>query len=133
MKNKNNIGFAKNVILDFPGIWKSVQDVTDNTPREQFFAGLDILVSFVDSKPFANTLGVRHIAFAVEDIEAVVAKLKKKGTEIFCEIQQYKESYKLLRSWARGDYFGVGLRNQINIKGDFVYNNTIKDIGDWYT
>ena len=46
-------------------------------------------------QPFANTLGIRHIAFAVEDIEAVVAKLKKKGTEIFSEIQQYEESYKL--------------------------------------
>jgi catechol 2,3-dioxygenase-like lactoylglutathione lyase family enzyme len=46
-------------------------------------------------RPFANTLGVRHIAFAVEHIEAIVAKLKKKGTEIFSEIQQYEESYKL--------------------------------------
>lgn len=46
-------------------------------------------------QPFANTLGLRHIAFTVEDIEAVVAKLKKKGTEIFSEIQQYEESYKL--------------------------------------
>ena len=44
---------------------------------------------------FANTLGIRHIAFAVEDIEAVVAKLKKRGTEIFSEIQQYEENYKL--------------------------------------
>ncbi|MBD7943503.1 VOC family protein [Psychrobacillus sp. Sa2BUA9] len=44
---------------------------------------------------FANTLGIRHIAFTVEDIEAVVAKLKKKGTEIFSEIQRYEESYKL--------------------------------------
>ncbi|MFF2176539.1 VOC family protein [Lysinibacillus sp. NPDC058147] len=48
-----------------------------------------------DQKPFANTLGIRHIAFTVEDIEAVVAKLKKKDTEIFSEIQQYEESYKL--------------------------------------
>jgi catechol 2,3-dioxygenase-like lactoylglutathione lyase family enzyme len=46
-------------------------------------------------KPFANTLGIRHICFAVEDIEAIVAKLKRKGTEIFSEIQQYEESYKL--------------------------------------
>ena len=43
----------------------------------------------------ANVLGIRHICFAVEDIEAVVAKLKKKGTEIFSEIQHYEESYKL--------------------------------------
>ncbi|MCF8564684.1 VOC family protein [Alicyclobacillus tolerans] len=46
-------------------------------------------------KPYANTLGIRHIAFAVDDIEAIVAKLEKKGTEIFSEIQQYEESYKL--------------------------------------
>ncbi|MEK5332658.1 MULTISPECIES: VOC family protein [unclassified Lysinibacillus] len=46
-------------------------------------------------QPFANTLGIRHIAFTVEDIEAVVAKLKKNGSEIFSEIQQYEESYKL--------------------------------------
>jgi catechol 2,3-dioxygenase-like lactoylglutathione lyase family enzyme len=46
-------------------------------------------------KPFANTLGIRHIAFVVEDIEAIVAKLKKKGTEIFGEIQNYEDSYKL--------------------------------------
>ncbi|MBI0579998.1 VOC family protein [Neobacillus cucumis] len=46
-------------------------------------------------QPFANTLGIRHICFNVEDIEAIVAKLKKKGTEIFSEIQQYEESYKL--------------------------------------
>ncbi|MFT0802517.1 VOC family protein [Bacillus swezeyi] len=44
---------------------------------------------------FANTLGIRHIAFAVEDIEAVVAKLKKKGAELFGEIQNYKNAYKL--------------------------------------
>jgi catechol 2,3-dioxygenase-like lactoylglutathione lyase family enzyme len=46
-------------------------------------------------KPFANTLGIRHIAFAVENMEAIVARLKKKGTEILSEIQQYEDSYKL--------------------------------------
>ncbi|EFV76468.1 MULTISPECIES: VOC family protein [Cytobacillus] len=46
-------------------------------------------------QPFANTLGIRHICFAVEDIEAIVEKLKTKGTKIFSEIQQYEESYKL--------------------------------------
>jgi predicted enzyme related to lactoylglutathione lyase len=35
------------------------------------------------------------ITFAVEDIEAVVAKLKKKGAEVFGEIQNYKNAYKL--------------------------------------
>ena len=44
---------------------------------------------------FANTLGIQHIAFAVEDIESIVAKLKKKGTELFGEIQNYENTYKL--------------------------------------
>jgi catechol 2,3-dioxygenase-like lactoylglutathione lyase family enzyme len=44
---------------------------------------------------FSNTLGIRHIAFVVEDIEAVVAKLKKQGTEIFGEIHTFEGSYKL--------------------------------------
>lgn len=43
----------------------------------------------------ANTLGIRHIAFVVEEIEAVVAKLKKKGVELFGEIINYENIYKL--------------------------------------
>lgn len=43
---------------------------------------------------FANNLGT-HIAFAVEDVEAIVAKLRKNGTEILSEIHQYEDSYKL--------------------------------------
>ena len=46
-------------------------------------------------QPLANTLGIRHIAFAVEDIEAVVARLKEKGTETFSEIYDYEGMYKL--------------------------------------
>ena len=50
-------------------------------------------------KIFSNLLQIRWVsdifAFAIEDIEAIVTKLKKKGTEIFSEIQQYEESYKL--------------------------------------
>jgi catechol 2,3-dioxygenase-like lactoylglutathione lyase family enzyme len=43
----------------------------------------------------ANTLGIRHIALVVEDIEAVVAKLKEKGAELIGEIVNYKDVYKL--------------------------------------
>ena len=46
-------------------------------------------------RTLAHTLGIRHIAFAVEDIEAVVAKLKKKGAELVGEIQNYENAYKL--------------------------------------
>lgn len=44
---------------------------------------------------FANTLGIRHFALVVEDIEALVARLQARGTELFSPIQQYEESYKL--------------------------------------
>jgi hypothetical protein len=46
-------------------------------------------------QPLANTLGIRHVAFAVEDIEAVVAKLKEQGTETFSAIQDFEGRCKL--------------------------------------
>ena len=46
-------------------------------------------------QPLANTPGIRHIAFVVEDIEAHVARLKKQGMVVFSEVQHYEESYKL--------------------------------------
>ncbi|WP_078382507.1 VOC family protein [Sutcliffiella halmapala] len=46
-------------------------------------------------RPLANTLGIRHIAFAVEDMEALVTKLKKNGAELIGEIQNYENAYKL--------------------------------------
>ena len=46
-------------------------------------------------QPLANTPGIRHIAFVVEDIEAYVARLKKQGMEVFSEVQHYEDSYKL--------------------------------------
>ncbi|MCF1685856.1 VOC family protein [Tetragenococcus halophilus] len=45
--------------------------------------------------PLSNTLGIRHIAFAVEDIESIVAKAQKKGAALIGEIQNYKNMYKL--------------------------------------
>jgi catechol 2,3-dioxygenase-like lactoylglutathione lyase family enzyme len=43
----------------------------------------------------ANTLGIRHICFAVEDIDAVVARLKANGAEPFSAIQDFEGRYKL--------------------------------------
>src|SRR5690606_39695312 len=42
-------------------------------------------------QPSPNTLGIIHICFAVEDLDAIVEKLKKRGTEIFSEIEEYEE------------------------------------------
>jgi catechol 2,3-dioxygenase-like lactoylglutathione lyase family enzyme len=44
---------------------------------------------------FANTLGMRHIAFVVDDIEGLVAKLKTNGTELVGEIVNYENVFKL--------------------------------------
>lgn len=46
-------------------------------------------------KSLANTLGIRHIAFSVKGIEAVVAKLKKENAALIGEIQNYENTYKL--------------------------------------
>lgn len=43
----------------------------------------------------ANTLGMRHVCFAVEDVDALVAKLEKKGYGLMGEIQTYENIYKL--------------------------------------
>ncbi len=46
-------------------------------------------------RSLANTLGIRHITFVVDDVEAMVAKLKKNGAELVGEIQTYENEYKL--------------------------------------
>jgi len=43
----------------------------------------------------ANTPGIRHIAFAVEDVEAVVAGLRAHGAELVGELERYGDSYRL--------------------------------------
>lgn len=43
----------------------------------------------------ANTLGLRRIMFAVEDIDDVVARLRGHGAELVGEIAQYEDLYRL--------------------------------------
>jgi catechol 2,3-dioxygenase-like lactoylglutathione lyase family enzyme len=43
----------------------------------------------------ANTRGIRHIAFAVDDIDAVVEGLRARGTELVGEVVRYEDSYRL--------------------------------------
>jgi catechol 2,3-dioxygenase-like lactoylglutathione lyase family enzyme len=42
-----------------------------------------------------NTLGIRRIMFAVEDIEDVLARLRARGAELVGELEQYEDSYRL--------------------------------------
>jgi catechol 2,3-dioxygenase-like lactoylglutathione lyase family enzyme len=43
----------------------------------------------------ANVPGIRHVSFAVDDIEATIARLKPYGGEQVGEVVQYEQSYKL--------------------------------------
>lgn len=43
----------------------------------------------------ANTPGIRHIAFVVEDVDAVVARLRARGAELVGELERYKDRYRL--------------------------------------
>jgi catechol 2,3-dioxygenase-like lactoylglutathione lyase family enzyme len=42
----------------------------------------------------ANTLGIRRVAFAVDDIDAAVAGLPARGAE-FVGVERYEDSYRL--------------------------------------
>ena len=43
----------------------------------------------------ANTLGIRRIMFAVDDIEDVLARLRTHGAELVGELERYEDSYLL--------------------------------------
>jgi catechol 2,3-dioxygenase-like lactoylglutathione lyase family enzyme len=42
-----------------------------------------------------NAPGIRHITFAVDDIDAVVARLRARGAELVGELERYENSYRL--------------------------------------
>jgi catechol 2,3-dioxygenase-like lactoylglutathione lyase family enzyme len=43
----------------------------------------------------ANTPGIRHLTFAVDDIDAVLAGLQPLGAELVGEVERYGDSYRL--------------------------------------
>jgi catechol 2,3-dioxygenase-like lactoylglutathione lyase family enzyme len=61
----------------------------------------------------ANTLGIRRIMFAVEDIEDIVARLRRHGAELVGEIAQYEDVYRLC--FVRGpEGIIIGLAEQLS-------------------
>ena len=42
-----------------------------------------------------NTLGIRRIMFAVDDIDDVLARLRAHGAELIGEVAQYEDKYRL--------------------------------------
>ena len=43
----------------------------------------------------ANTPGIRHLTFAVEDLDAVLARLRPRGAELVGEVERYEDTYRL--------------------------------------
>ncbi|MGA7705534.1 MAG: VOC family protein [Solirubrobacteraceae bacterium] len=43
----------------------------------------------------ANMPGIRHIAFLVDDIDTVVARLRARGAELVGEVERYRDIYRL--------------------------------------
>ena len=60
-----------------------------------------------------NALGIRRIMFAVEDIDAVVARLLAHGAELIGEVVQYENTYRL--AYIRGpEGIIIGLSEQLS-------------------
>jgi catechol 2,3-dioxygenase-like lactoylglutathione lyase family enzyme len=60
----------------------------------------------------ANTLGMRRIMFAVDDLDDVVARLRNHGAELVDEIAQYEDVYRLC--FVRGpEGIVIGLAEQL--------------------
>jgi catechol 2,3-dioxygenase-like lactoylglutathione lyase family enzyme len=48
-----------------------------------------------DTNAPPNTLGIRRIAFSVDDIDAAVARLRDRGLELLGEVVRYEDIYRL--------------------------------------
>jgi catechol 2,3-dioxygenase-like lactoylglutathione lyase family enzyme len=48
-----------------------------------------------DRRAPANTPGIRHLTFAVDDIDAVLAGLRAHGRELVGEVENYEDIYRL--------------------------------------
>lgn len=60
-----------------------------------------------------NTLGIRRIMFAVDDIENVLARLQTHGAELVGKVEQFEDSY--LLCYVRGpEGILVGLAEQLS-------------------
>jgi catechol 2,3-dioxygenase-like lactoylglutathione lyase family enzyme len=43
----------------------------------------------------ANASGIRHVAFAVDDLDALLARLQARGAELVGELERYRDRYTL--------------------------------------
>ena len=64
-------------------------------------------------EPAVNTLGIRRIMFAVDDIDDVLNRLRSHGAELVDKVAQYEDEYRLC--YVRGpEGIIVGLAEELN-------------------
>ncbi len=81
LKNVN----TEAVMIKPPDGGAALELIKYHTPPAENYASL----------PLSNSIGIGHIAFEVEDIEGIVAKIKAKGFDLVGEILNYENVYKL--------------------------------------
>ncbi|WP_211250842.1 VOC family protein [Haladaptatus cibarius] len=65
-------------------------------------------------EPAVNTLGIRRIMFAVDDIDEVLDRLRSHGAELVDEVAQYEDEYRLC--YVRGpEGIIVGLAEELDV------------------
>jgi catechol 2,3-dioxygenase-like lactoylglutathione lyase family enzyme len=73
--------------------------VKDLEAATEFFVGLGLELEGKgedgDPQVPANTPGIRHLAFIVDDVDAAVAGLRARGTELVGDVVSYGNSYRL--------------------------------------
>jgi catechol 2,3-dioxygenase-like lactoylglutathione lyase family enzyme len=63
--------------------------------------------------PPHNTLGMHRVMFTVDDIDDVVARVRRHGAELVGEVAQYEDSFRLCYVRNREGFF-VGLAEQLD-------------------
>jgi catechol 2,3-dioxygenase-like lactoylglutathione lyase family enzyme len=48
-----------------------------------------------DRQASPNTPGIRHLTFAVDDLDAVLARLRARGAELVGEVENYEDIYRV--------------------------------------
>ncbi len=48
-----------------------------------------------DRNAAANALGIRHVTFVVDEIDAMVTRLRARGVELVGEVESYNDVYRL--------------------------------------
>mgnify|MGYP001544517827 CR=1 FL=1 len=68
-------------------------------PNDQINIELTKMIHPTDTsevgKNFIYSHGIQHLAFVVDDIEDIVASMKQKGYEVFVDVYNYEDAYKL--------------------------------------